>query len=73
MDANLIVLLIILGAGLAVLMGYGATHVLFRASPGKSDVEGLVASADELTQLQYMRQVRLRNLDVLAASVRSPR
>lgn len=64
MDYPVIVLCIIAGAGAAVVLAYAATHAFFRRHAGKdADDEGANAS-----QVQYMREVRWRNHDTIAAA-----
>ncbi|KAF1821354.1 uncharacterized protein K489DRAFT_410841 [Dissoconium aciculare CBS 342.82] len=70
LDVNLTVLLIVVGAAASVLLAYAFTHVFWRPIPQESAVS---KSEEELSQVQYMRQVRLRNLDILADSLGHPR
>ncbi|TKA78281.1 hypothetical protein B0A55_04740 [Friedmanniomyces simplex] len=64
MDDTLIVLLIICGCGVAVFMGWAISH---RFMPGDASNEVHPDAAAQ--QAQYMREVRLRHHDNLAAGM----
>lgn len=64
MDDQVVVLLVIVGAGLAILMGWAATHRFYLPGP-KEDTQ---TAGNEFSQVQYMREVRLRNMEGIAGS-----
>ncbi|KAF1825316.1 uncharacterized protein K489DRAFT_377866 [Dissoconium aciculare CBS 342.82] len=64
MDNAVVVLCIIVGAGLSVLLAYSATHMFFRQGPEIDDI----ALKKRRAQIQYMREVRMRNHKFIAAT-----
>jgi hypothetical protein len=63
MDNAVVVLCIVVGAGLGVLLAYAATHMFFQRAPDSDDE----AAKKRLAQVQYMREVRIRNHRFIAA------
>ncbi|KXS99550.1 hypothetical protein AC578_4270 [Pseudocercospora eumusae] len=72
MNDHVVILLCLLGAGAALLLGY-AIFRYFMPSAGRNDIER--PGPDGMTQVQYMRTVRLRNHEQLQAmyAPRQPR
>lgn len=62
---QVIVLFVILGAAGAVLLGWAATHVFHTKPPSP---HGDYTAGTEFNQAVYMREVRLRHQEHLAAS-----
>ena len=62
MDNSVIVLIAIVGAGGVVLLGFAFTNHWVKRSP-----ESFEAMNNQFSQEQYMREVRLRNQDLIAA------
>lgn len=60
---QVIVLGVIAGAGAAVLCGYAITRFYFKDPPSKNADGG----EGDFNQAAYMREVRLRNQDTIAA------
>ena len=63
MNDQWVVLLCILGAGVAVFLGWATTRFFFTPAPGDSAGHG-----NDFSQVQYMREVRLRNAESIAHS-----
>ena len=63
-----VVVICIVGAAAVLFIGYASTHLFFsrEASRSSGDVEAIANG--ELTQAQYMREVRLRNQETIAVS-----
>ncbi|KAK5114134.1 hypothetical protein LTR62_002704 [Meristemomyces frigidus] len=62
MNATVVVLCVIVGCGVTVLMGWALTHRLFPSDVAPpEDADG--------SQARYMREVRLRHHDDLAAGL----
>ncbi|KAK5727734.1 hypothetical protein LTR17_012496 [Elasticomyces elasticus] len=64
MNSTVIVLPVILGCGVAVVMGWAISHRFIRPEESKEVPQDVVAQ-----QAQYMREVRLRHHDDLAMSM----
>lgn len=64
MNDHVVILLCLLGAGAALLVGY-AIFKYFMPGTKRDDLEQ--AGPDGTTQIQYMRTVRLRNYEQLQA------
>ncbi|CAK1357655.1 uncharacterized protein RHO25_008241 [Cercospora beticola] len=62
MDPTVTVLIVIVAAAAAVVLGWASTR-FFIAHPPTRDTEN---AGNEPSQAQYMREVRLRNTEVLA-------
>lgn len=63
-NSQVIVLVCVVGAGAAVLIGYAIHNFFFK--PGADDNKAGVG--DEFSQAQYMREVRLRYAEQMAGS-----
>ncbi|KXT05695.1 hypothetical protein AC578_5634 [Pseudocercospora eumusae] len=61
MNAQVVVVCVIVGAGAAVLIGYATTRYFF-SNTSNSD-----GPTDEFNQAAYMREVRLRNVEQIGA------
>ncbi|KAF7195864.1 hypothetical protein HII31_02744 [Pseudocercospora fuligena] len=61
MNAQVVVVCVIVGAGAAVLIGYATTRYFF-SNTSSSD-----GPTDEFNQAAYMREVRLRNVEQIGA------
>lgn len=64
MNSQVTVLVVIIAAGAAVLIGYASTRYFFGREP--QQVSG--DAGNDLTQAVYMREVRLRNTELIAAT-----
>lgn len=62
MDPTVTVLIVIVAAAAAVVLGWASTR-FFIAHPPTRDTEN---AGNEVSQAQYMREVRLRNTEMLA-------
>ena len=63
---QVVVLLVIIGAGVAVLIGWAITNQ-FQPSQGARDLSGF--SNGDYSQAQYQRELRLRHQDEIASSM----
>lgn len=61
---SLVVLFIIMGAGIAVFIGWAMTHRFQGANGPRDDTE---TAGKEFSQVQYMRDLRMRHVEDLAA------
>lgn len=61
-DQSIVVLCCIVGAGVAVFMGWAISHRFYDV-PTRN---GIADTANEFSQAQYMREVRLRHHDDIA-------
>lgn len=59
-----VIVIVIVGTGAAVLIGYSIFYVSTRRGPE----EDTSTAGTEFDQVRYMREVRLREVDAIAAS-----